>query len=233
MRISESRFLARALKLDKFTGGIHHQIQVHGRPDILGIAQVQQWDTLHNADADRGNTGFKRTDRKFFFFDQFADRERKGHEGTCNSGGARAAIGLQHIAIHTNRAGSEFFQIHGGPNRPADQPLDFRRTPIEAPLGNIAGFAGQGGVRKHRIFGGYPAAFHFLFFHPPRDRFLNSHGANQPGVTPFTEGRTGGVRRNMVLKAQRADLVGSATIGANSFWHTPKSLGKTWANRKP
>jgi len=78
------------------------------------------------------------------------------------------------------------------------------------------------GVGEHRIFGGDPAAFDFLFLHPARDGFLDGDGADDARVTPFNERGAGGVRRDVVLKTERADLIGGATVGANDFRHGRK-----------
>ena len=39
---AERGFLAAALNLDEFAGGIHHQIHVHRRRHVLGVTQIQQ-----------------------------------------------------------------------------------------------------------------------------------------------------------------------------------------------
>ena len=42
LRFGERGLLAGALQFDEFAGGIHHQIHVHRRRHVLGVAQIQQ-----------------------------------------------------------------------------------------------------------------------------------------------------------------------------------------------
>jgi len=73
-----------------------------------------------------------------------------------------------------------------------------------------------------------------LFLHPARDGFLDGDGADDARVTPFNERGAGGVRRDVVLKAERADLIGGATVGADDFRHGRylKLLSRQRATRK-
>ena len=87
--------------------------------------------------------------------------------------------------------------------------------PSSLPLEMSRGLRVQGGVGEHRVFGGEPAALDFLLLHPARDGFLDGHAADDAGVAPFDERGAGGVRRDVVLKAQRTKLIGGATVGAS------------------
>ena len=53
--------------------------------------------------------------------------------------------------------------------------------------------------------------------HPAWDGFLNGDAADDAGVAPFDERGAGGVRCDVVLKAERADLIGGATVGADDI----------------
>ena len=141
-------------------------------------------------------------------------RERQRDERAGDGRRARAAVGLQHVAIHPDRARAEFFQVDRGAHGAADEPLDFLRAPVNFALGDVARFAFQGGVGEHRIFGGDPAAGDVLLLHPARHGFLDGHAADDARVAPFDERGAGGVRRDVVLKAERPQLVGGAAIGA-------------------
>ena len=110
---------------------------------------------------------------------------------------------------------ADFFQIDRGAHGAADEPLDFLRAPVDFALGDVARFAFQGGVGEHRVFGGEPAARDLLFLHPARHGFLDGHAANDARVAPFDERGAGGVRRDVVLKTQRAKLICGATVGAD------------------
>ena len=91
---------------------------------------------------------------------------------------------------------------------------NFIGTAVESALGDVARFPGQGGVGEHRILGGEPAALNLLLLHPARDAFLDGHAADDARVAPLDERRAGGVGRDAVLEAQRAQLVGRAAVGA-------------------
>ena len=150
---------------------------------------------------------------------QFIHRERQRHERAGDGRRARAAVGLQHVAIHADGACADFFQVNRRADGAADEPLDFRRPAVELALGNVARLARQGGVGKHRVFGGDPAALDFLFLHPARDGFLDGDAADDAGAAPFDERGAGGVRRDMVLETQWTKLVGGAPVGADGFRH--------------
>ena len=146
--------------------------------------------------------------------DQPPDGDDKGDVGAGDGGGARAAVGLQHVAIHADGARAELFQVERGAHGAADEALDFLRASVNLALGDVARFALQGGVGEHRILRRDPAAGDALFLHPARDVFLDGHAADDARVAPFDERRAGGVGRDVVLKADGAKLVGLPAVGA-------------------
>ena len=63
------------------------------------------------------------------------------------------------------------------------------------------------------------AAFDLLILHPPRDGFLDGDAADDVRVAPLNERGAGGVRGDVVLKTERAELVGQPSISADMFCH--------------
>jgi hypothetical protein len=112
LRFGERRLLAGALQFDEFTGGIHHQIHVHRRAHVLGVTQVQQrrpltMPTLTAAMAFEIGLSGQVFSRPISFF----TASDSATNGTGDGRRARAAVGLQHIAIHADCPFADFFQI--------------------------------------------------------------------------------------------------------------------------
>jgi len=109
-----------------------------------------------------------------------------------------------------------FFQVEGGAHGTTDEALNFLGAAVDFPLRAVARFALKRGVGEHGILRCDPAADDALFLHPARDAFLDGDAANHARIAPFDERGAGGVGGDAVLEAQRAQLSGRATIGAES-----------------
>ena len=77
-------------------------------------------------------------DCDLLFLEQFLAGNRHRQTRACDRRGAGAAIGLQDVAIDPHRARSEFFQINHAAQRSSDQSLNFRASPIQSSLGDVA-----------------------------------------------------------------------------------------------
>ena len=82
----------------------------------------------------------------------------KRDPGAGDRGRARAAIGLQHVAIERDLALAQRLQIGDGAQAAADQALDFLRAAGLLAGGRFAPRARMGRARQHAVFGGDPAA---------------------------------------------------------------------------
>ena len=82
---------------------------------------------------------------------------RQRHLGAGDRGRARAAVGLQHIAVERDRALAQRRQVQRRAQRAADQALDLLRAPGLLAPGRFARAARVGGARQHAVFGGDPA----------------------------------------------------------------------------
>ena len=94
--------------------------------------------------------------------------------------------------------------------------MDFLGAAVDFAFGDVALFAGEGGVGEHGILGGDPTAGDVLFFHPPGDGFVDGDAADDAGVAPFDEGGAGGVGSNVIEETDGAELVGGAAVDACS-----------------
>ena len=155
--------------------------------------------------ATAGNSGLS---VKFLLRHQFLHRERQRHERARDRRRARAAIRLQHIAVHADGPRAKFFQIKRRAHGTANQPLNFRRTAVDLSLRDVPLFALQGGVGEHRVFRRDPAALTFCSFIQRGTVSSTRHAANHSRIAPFDQRRTGGIGRDVILKTQRTKLAG-------------------------
>ncbi len=77
--------------------------------------------------------------------------------GAGDRGRARAAIGLDDVAVDRDLALAERCQIDHGAQRAADQALDFLGAAALLAGGCFARHALAGGARQHAVFGRHPA----------------------------------------------------------------------------
>ncbi len=70
-------------------------------------------------------------------------------ERAGDAGGARAAVGFEHVAVERDRALAERVQIDDRPQAAADQPLDFRGAAVDlaARRGACAGWCCRAACR--------------------------------------------------------------------------------------
>ena len=130
------------------------------------------------------------------------------HKSACDGCRARAAIGLQHVAINVDRALTELFQVEHRPQRTANQALDLLRAAALLAARGFAVISGVGGAGQHAIFGGDPAltgAF-FVTWH----FFLNRRRAQHFGGAKLNQHRALGIGRVVAGDGDRAKGVRSA-----------------------
>ena len=66
--------------------------------------------------------------------DQRLQRQPQGHVAAGDRGAARAAVGLEHVAVDVDAALAERLEVDDRAQRAADQPLDLDTTPVLAAL---------------------------------------------------------------------------------------------------
>ena len=81
-----------------------------------------------------------------------AERVGDGDECRGDRGGARAAVGVEHVGVDVDRARAERLAVDHRPQAAADQPLDLGGAAVGAAPDSRRRAAGQ-----HRILGRQPA----------------------------------------------------------------------------
>jgi hypothetical protein len=95
--------------------------------------------------------------RQHAFGQQVAGGQAQRHPGAGDGGGARAAVGLDHVAVQRDLPLAQRLHIDHRPHRAADQALDFLGAARLLSLSRFAATAGVGGAGQHAVFRGHPA----------------------------------------------------------------------------
>ena len=111
---------------------IHHEVHIGLCVGIFQITEVQDRFVVHNPHAHGGNLPDDGIDGKKSVLHQFMHGKRQRHIRARDGRGARAAVGLQHVAVQRDRSWPEQLHIHGLPQRTPDQALDFHTAPVHA-----------------------------------------------------------------------------------------------------
>src|SRR5690606_11378148 len=120
-------------------------------------------------------------------------RERDPRAG--DSGGARAAVGLNDVAIERDGPIAQRFQIHYRAQAAADQALDFLGAARLLALSGFAAAAGVGSARQHAVFAGDPALA--LSLQPAGHALFDARGAQNVRLPELGEARALGVARDL------------------------------------
>src|SRR5581483_3620282 len=82
----------------------------------------------------------------------------EGDVAARDRGGARAAVGLDDVAVDDERVFAQLLQVDHRAQRTADETLDLERPAALPALRRLAPGALAGGTRQHAVFGREPAA---------------------------------------------------------------------------
>ena len=110
-----------------------------------------------------------------------------------DAGRARAAVGLNHVAIDLHGALAERVEIDDRAQRAADQALDFLRASRLLAARRFAVGARVGCTRQHAVFSGQPALPFAL--QKWRHFVLDADGAQDLGVAGLDQHRALGMAR--------------------------------------
>ena len=113
------------------------------------------------------------------------------HPGAGDRRGARAAIGLQHIAVDLDGSLTQSIEVDDRAQAATDQTLDFLGATRLLATRGLAIIAGIGGPRQHAVFGGHPALA--LAAQKRRHFFFDARGAQHPRITKFDQHRALGM----------------------------------------
>ena len=130
-------------------------------------------------------------------------------------GAARAAVGLQHVAVDGDLPLAERHPVDAGAQAAADQPLDLLGAARLLAGRGLAAGAGGGRARQHAVFRRHPAEPGLA--QERRHRLLDAGGAEHVGVAHADQAGALGVAADAGLDADGAQRVGGAAGGAHAF----------------
>src|SRR5256712_22653 len=207
---AEGHLLGRALYLHELAAAGHDDVHVHLGARVLGVAEVEHRLPLDDADADRGDAV---TDRgRWLEPGDFRDRVGHRDEAARNGGGPRAAVRLDHVAVHPHRALAELGAGDDGAQGPADEPLDLLRSAARPAV--LAGRARGGRARQHGVLRGDPALA--LALQEGRHLVIERRRADHLGRPELDQHRALGVDQEVPRHGDGAQLVGRAAVGAGA-----------------
>src|SRR2546423_5627324 len=203
----ERRPLRRRLHLDEVTFAGDDDVHVHLGARVLGVVEVEERLALDDADRDRGHGGGKGAAQA-----EAVERPVRGDVRAGDRGAARAAVGLEDVAVDPERALAERLEIDHRPQRTADQPLDRARAPALLAARGLAFRAVTRRGRQERVLRGEPAAP--LPVEPARDAVLNRRRAEHFRLALREEHRAVRLLEEVRPQVERPQLVGPPPVGA-------------------
>ena len=211
--VAEGVAFGGALDFNERAAIVHDDVHVGLGFAVFGIFQIEQRRAAVHADGDGGELAVQRVLFEASLLDKGADGVGKRDETTANRCGARAAVGLENVAVNRDGAFAERGQIDHRTQRAADEALDFHGAPLLFATGGFAHGALMGGARQHAVFGRHPT----LVFAAQKGRyfFFNAGGAEHVGVAAADKRRAFGVFIDTAFDADGAKLVGAAVTGAH------------------
>src|SRR5690606_28320018 len=121
-------------------------------------------------------------------------------------GRARAAVGLDDVAVDPDLDFAHRFEVRDRAQRAADQPLDFLRAAALLAAGGFAVGARVRRTRQHAILRGHPAAT--LAAHERRHAGLDARRAEDTSLAEGGEAGALGIAADARFEHDRAELVG-------------------------
>ncbi len=210
---AEGPALGGALHLDEAAAAGLDDVHVDVGGRVLLVVEVEQDRLAHLADRDGGHVVGDRQlgggARAALLAQALDERD----EGAGDRGAARAAVGLQHVAVDPDRALAERLHVDHRAQRAADQALDLVGAARRAALRDLARHARVGGARQHPVLRGHPALA--LALEERRHLVLEAHGADDAGVAELDEARALGVLQEAGRELDRPELRRAAAVGAH------------------
>ena len=135
----------------------------------------------------------------------------------CNVGAgdrrrARAAVGLQHVAVDKDAVLTQSLHVDHRAQAAPDEARDLLRAATELALDGLAVVAGRGGARQHRVLRRDPPLARVL--QPARDPRRKRRRAQHLGAAKRHEGRTLRMLGPRALEGHGPQLVVGAAIGS-------------------
>src|SRR5260370_11343674 len=136
-------------------------------------------------------------------------------------GGARAAIGLQYVAIDLDLALAELAQIGHRAQAAADQPLDCLRASALSAARRLAVGARRRRTRQHPVFRGDQSLA--VITQKGRHALLDRGGAQHMGVAELRKARAFGIFGDTGLEADRPHRIIGAPRRSHAVLHRDRA----------
>ena len=149
--------LGRALDFDETARPGHHHVHVGVALGIFGVVQVEDRHALVHADRHGGDKILERHFGNRTARLEPGERVVHGDEGARDRCRARAAVGLEHVAVDLDRALAQARKIDDRAHRPPDEPLDLLRAARLLAARRLAIAARVRRARQHAVLGREPA----------------------------------------------------------------------------
>src|SRR5579862_3373308 len=235
-RLARERVALRGrLHLDEPTVAAHDDVHVRVRVRVLRVVEVEQRNAVHDADGDgrhRVAEGAREAEA--------LERSHRGDVRTADRCAARAAVGLEDVAVEPERPLAKRLEVRDCPHRAADQPLDLDRPPLLLAARRLALDALAGRGRQERVLRRDPALA--LAPQPARDVLLDHRRAEDLRPALRDDDRAVRVLEVVGLEGDRPELVRLASAFARAHATAPSSaasvtcstsLTGSWRKRRP
>src|SRR6266542_700900 len=209
---AEGRLLRRSLHLDEGAGAGHDHVHVDLGRRVLDVVEVEHRRAADDAHADGRHAVTHRRARHRARFDDRADGVGHGDEAACDGRRARAAVGLDDVAVDPDRALAELGHLDDGAERAADQALDLLR-PAAGPA-PLAAHARVRRARQHAVLRRHPALA--LPLEEGRHLLLDRGGADDLRVAELDQDRALGVAEVVAGHAHGPEVLGPAAVEAEA-----------------
>ena len=203
----EGHLLRGRLHLDQPPVAGHDDVHVDLGGRVLGVVEVEQRHAVDDADRDRGDRPRQRLREP-----EPVERATRRDVGAADRGAARAAVGLEHVAVELDRALAERLEVDDGAQRAADQPLDLDRPPALLAARRLAVGALARRRRQQRVLGRHPAAARPG--EPARHALLHRRRAEHARLALRPEHGAVRLLEEVGDDLERAQLVRPATVRA-------------------
>ena len=154
---TERMAFGRALQFDEAAAVVHDDVHVGVARAVFGVVEIEHRNAAIDADGNRRDRAVHRIALDRVLRLQPVDRIDQRDIRAGDRRGARAAIGLEHVAVERDGAFAERGAIDAGAQAASDQALDFHRAPALSAARGFALRAFARRARQHAVFGGDPA----------------------------------------------------------------------------
>src|SRR5579884_546570 len=223
------------LHLDEAPVAGHHDVHVRVGARVLRVVEIEERHAADDADRD-GRDRIAEGPRE----PEAVEGPHRRDIGAADRRAARAAVGLEDVAVQPQRPLAERVEVRDRAHRAPDEPLDLDRPSLLLAARRLALHALPGRGRKEGVLRGDPAAP--LATQPARDVLLD-HGRAQH-LRPSLRDHDRAVRVLEVVRLERdrAQLVGPTAVLAGAHAAASSSVATvtcstsvtgSWRKRRP